>query len=480
VALAAAPSQIQTRGGRPNMTSIQIPTFPLGGKPWHERVQVHKAADIFRRLSDDELQKLGASMKDGRGRCEAGTKAGLSALKYEIHYGRNADGSPGVDPFDLAIKLNIERRHLTPAEIDDLPQGDARSHRPLYRGARQKEPADRRQRAPEARSGPRNPEGDSADGPRRADPAGRSRDATARPRQAPAEPQVKPEPKPEANPILHCAFCGKSTAEIPKLLESLSKKLYICNECTELATRLTKPAEEPPPRHPAAWRSAVESSDRVPCGFCDKSQGGDVYRLVDNDEVAICPACLNTCRELLAAKPDSATGAAPKRPLTSFGEIDSTVKGLLADLLRRHPEILDYKTRPGGGRRYIIIKACSTLRRMLDAKHEPTPILLQHCYGRTVDGEIKKIVGNEMNKRDNAEVRKPTPRLRPTSPSATISDPEVEYYPPPGSPDMTPEKKAKAQRVWTLSNKNRCFYEIAAEVDLDVDVDNARHIINAD
>jgi hypothetical protein len=94
-----------------------------------------------------------------------------------------------------------------------------------------------------------------------------------------------------------------------------------------------KPAEEPPPGHPAAWHQAVESASRAPCRFCDKFPGGNVYRRLDNDEVAICPACLENCRELLAAKPitiEGATGAASKLPLRTFDEVKIKLQGLLA------------------------------------------------------------------------------------------------------------------------------------------------------
>jgi ATP-dependent Clp protease ATP-binding subunit ClpX len=58
---------------------------------------------------------------------------------------------------------------------------------------------------------------------------------------------------------LACSFCGKSAAEVSKLVAG--PKVYICDACVAAASRImSEPGDGKPvaPRSPGLWRRIVE------------------------------------------------------------------------------------------------------------------------------------------------------------------------------------------------------------------------------
>jgi len=107
---------------------------------WRKHLAVHPAADLFPPMSEPELHELGEDIKkngqksqiilwkdekgriylvDGRNRLDAADLVGVENNFREglptLHW-HFLDG----DPYDLAISLNIHRRHLTAEQKRDL------------------------------------------------------------------------------------------------------------------------------------------------------------------------------------------------------------------------------------------------------------------------------------------------------------------------------------------------------------------------
>ena len=101
---------------------------------WREKYNVHPADNIFPMMSDEELQKLGESIRtnglkqpiilfgkpkdvptvlDGRNRLEAMERVGLEPKACQLQYTEE-------DPVAFVISANIIRRHLTKQQQADL------------------------------------------------------------------------------------------------------------------------------------------------------------------------------------------------------------------------------------------------------------------------------------------------------------------------------------------------------------------------
>ena len=62
---------------------------------------------------------------------------------------------------------------------------------------------------------------------------------------------------------LSCSFCGKSAAEVSKLVAG--PHVYICDECVAIANRIMSDSETPPapqPTKPSFWRRMVDAIRR--------------------------------------------------------------------------------------------------------------------------------------------------------------------------------------------------------------------------
>jgi ClpX C4-type zinc finger len=55
---------------------------------------------------------------------------------------------------------------------------------------------------------------------------------------------------------LACSFCGKSAAEVSKLVAG--PKVYICDACVAVASRIIDESGEAPPQSPSASRTLWE------------------------------------------------------------------------------------------------------------------------------------------------------------------------------------------------------------------------------
>jgi hypothetical protein len=100
---------------------------------WRDVLKVHPAAELFPRMSDDELRALADDIKkhglkvpvvllkergklsllDGISRLDAMQLAGKLSIKNGELYGCNSVVSESAEPYTLAASLNALRRHLT-------------------------------------------------------------------------------------------------------------------------------------------------------------------------------------------------------------------------------------------------------------------------------------------------------------------------------------------------------------------------------
>jgi hypothetical protein len=126
---------------------------------WRDHLKIHRAAELFPRMTDDELAELGNDIKknglaspiilwspgfqgdgmgkrpryvlDGINRLDAmqrmgiqiiTSKGGLDELLFETRYEKKIDSGikPATDPYAYVVSANINRRHLTAEQKREL------------------------------------------------------------------------------------------------------------------------------------------------------------------------------------------------------------------------------------------------------------------------------------------------------------------------------------------------------------------------
>ena len=112
---------------------------PKVSKSWRDVLPVHPAAELFPRMSEDELRELGEDIKangwtggpvvlhegkllDGRNRLDAMELVGIGLDWSDIKrlQGVFWQGLGALDPYDFVISANLHRRHLTSEQKRDL------------------------------------------------------------------------------------------------------------------------------------------------------------------------------------------------------------------------------------------------------------------------------------------------------------------------------------------------------------------------
>jgi ParB-like chromosome segregation protein Spo0J len=115
---------------------------PAPAQSWRDVIKVHPAANLFSLMDKDGLVELADDIKansleipvvlwspgggqpeqllDGRNRLDAAELAGIKTVDFGRLIVPLKVLGPSVDPFAYVISTNIHRRHLTPAQKQDL------------------------------------------------------------------------------------------------------------------------------------------------------------------------------------------------------------------------------------------------------------------------------------------------------------------------------------------------------------------------
>lgn len=90
--------------------------------------------------------------------------------------------------------------------------------------------------------------------------------------------------------MLLCSFCGKSQAEVPKLIAGPG--VSICDACVKRATSVSWGKRKPD----AAF--GLNKNARASCTFCGK-RTKQVEGIISGRTTSICTECLTLCREII-------------------------------------------------------------------------------------------------------------------------------------------------------------------------------------
>ena len=123
-----------SRSAKTKSTAVSIPTKAPSRKSWRDVLPIHPAAELFPRMSDDELRALGEDIKknglqqavvllrengcecllDGIGRLDAFEAVGVNLVKNgKLNLSNVRLIIDDIDPYAFVISANIHRRHLT-------------------------------------------------------------------------------------------------------------------------------------------------------------------------------------------------------------------------------------------------------------------------------------------------------------------------------------------------------------------------------